>query len=304
MSGGFPGDWVDPFRAWLEKERRGSAYTTRNYLGALQRFAAWRAAQGHPASPEAVTPRELRDYVIEAQRSLARRTLHNHVSGLRAFFRFWVKRGRLARNPGTGLVLPKLPKALPKFLTEAQVALLLEGPRKLGESGAITGFEAVRDRVVLEFLYGGGLRLAELLGLTHGSVDRVRGVVRVLGKGRKERLCPVGPVAMRAYDDLVGALPAAPAATALVVTLEDGTPLRPEAVQRGLKRYLALAGLPRDLTPHKLRHSFATHLLNDGADLRLVQELLGHRSLSTTQIYTHVSAARLQDVYRRAHPRA
>lgn len=304
MNAAFAAEWVEPFARWLEAERRCSPYTLRNYVAAVERFALWREKAGLPAEPGRVTPREVRDYVIEAQRGLARRTLHNHVSGLRAFFRFWVKRGRLARNPCTGLVLPKLAKSLPKFLTEAQAALLLEGPRKLAESGQVTPLQAARDTLVLELLYGGGLRIAELLGLTHERVDTARGVVRVLGKGRRERLCPVGAAAVRAYAAWLAVLPEPPRADAVVLVDDAGAPLRPEPVQRGLKRYLALAGLPLDLTPHKLRHSFATHLLNAGADLRLVQELLGHRSLSTTQIYTHVSATRLRDVYRKAHPRA
>ena len=195
----------------------------------------------------------MRDYVVEAQRRFDRRTLHLHVSGLRSFFRYWVTRKRMLRNPLTGIPLPKLQKRLPKFLTEKQMQALLLGPQRLLDNEALDAFTAWRDRLIMELLYGAGLRVSELCGLTYGAIDLTAGSARITGKGGKERVCPLGEVCMAV-----------------------------------LRRW----------------RENATHLLNAGADLRLVQELLGHANLSTTQVYTHVSVARLKEVHRQAHPRA
>jgi integrase/recombinase XerC len=246
----------------------------------------------------------VRDFVIEAQRRFDRRTLHNHVSGLRAFFKYWFRRQRVARNPFIGIPLPKLEKRLPKFLTEAQMKTLLAGPMRLLENQAIDAFTAWRDRLVMELLYGGGLRVSELVALNYGQIDASTGVARVIGKGRKERLCPLGKVALAVLQKFKTDFAIDTAFDAPVVVSTGRVRMPVRQVQLLLKRYLALADLPHDLTPHKLRHSYATHLLNAGADLRLVQELLGHASLNTTQIYTHVSVARLKEIYEKAHPRA
>jgi len=200
--------------------------------------------------------------------------------------------------------LPRLDKPLPKFLTEKQMTDLLTGPLRLLENQSLDAFTAWRDRLVMELLYGGGLRVSELVGLDYGQIDFENGVARVMGKGRKERLCPLGRVAMAVLvkwrDEF--ARDRTPESPVIVNRRHERLPVR--QVQLLLKRYLALAGLPNDITPHKLRHSYATHLLNAGADLRLVQELLGHVNLATTQIYTHVSVAHLKKIYERAHPRA
>lgn len=300
-------DWWVPFEDFLANERRYSAYTVRNYRQAFEDFYRWLA---DPAENrwsrgfEALTPRDLRDFVIEAQHRFDRRTLHNHVSGLRTFCRFWLRRGRLRRDPFLGVPLPKLEKRLPKFLTEEQMKALLNAPQRLLAEGRLDPHNAWRDRLAMELLYGGGLRVSELVALDYGAVDLQSGVARVLGKGKKERLCPLGKVAIAVLkkfrDEFVR--PASPAIPVLINA--NGRRMSVREVQLMLKRHLAQAGLPLDLTPHKLRHSYATHLLNAGADLRLVQELLGHSQLATTQIYTHVSMARLREIYAKAHPRA
>ena len=298
-------DWWAPFGEHLALERRCSAYTVRNYRQAFEDFYRWLAAAGlWEAGLDALGPRNVRDFVIEAQRRFDRRTLHNHVSGLRTFCKFWRRRGRLRRDPMTGVPLPKLEKRLPKFLTEEQMKLLLTGPDRLRENRAVDALTGARDRLALELLYGGGLRISELVGLNHGAIDRADGVARVRGKGGKERLCPLGKTAMAALAGFraLSRSPTGPDDPVLVGP--GGRRLTTRGVQLMLKRYLALAELPLDFTPHKLRHAYATHLLNAGADLRLVQELLGHAQLATTQIYTHVSVARLKDVYDHAHPRA
>jgi integrase/recombinase XerC len=298
-------EWWEPFGDFLAKERRCSRYTVRNYRQAFEDFYRWLAGAGLWARGlGALGSREMRDFVIEAQRRFDRRTLHNHASGLRTFFKFWMRRGRLRHNPLAGVPLPRLEKRLPKFLTEEQMKLLLTGPQRLTANESLDAPTAWRDRLAMELLYGGGLRVSELVGLTYGAVDLETGVARVLGKGRKERLCPLGRVALAVLVKFRHEFARRTAPTSPVVASPNGRPMTVRAVQLMLKRYLALAGLPLDLTPHKLRHSYATHLLNAGADLRLVQELLGHAQLATTQIYTHVSVARLKEIYAKAHPRA
>ncbi|HVU24719.1 MAG TPA: tyrosine-type recombinase/integrase [Opitutus sp.] len=296
--------WWEPFAAFLARERRYSAYTVRNYRQAFEDFFRWLVAAQIGERPfDELEPREVRDFVIEAQRRFGRRTLHNHVSGLRAFFKFWLQRGRVRRNPFLGVPLPKLEKRLPKFLTEEQMLRLLAGPQRLRDNESIDAFTACRDRLVMELLYGAGLRVSELTGLNYGAVDTAEGVARVTGKGRKERLCPLGRVAtalLAKFRDEF-ARKTGPGAPVIVNARHERMGVR--QVQLLLKRYLALAELPMDLTPHKLRHSYATHLLNAGADLRLVQELLGHAQLATTQVYTHVSVARLKEIHAQAHPR-
>lgn len=298
-------EWWVPFEDFLAKERRYSKYTVRNYRQAFDDFYRWmQSAELWDDGLDAVESRDVRDFVIEAQHRFGRRTLHNHVSGLRAFYVYWLRRERLRRNPFVGVPLPKLEQRLPKFLTEDQMLRLLAGPQRLLENETIDAFTACRDRLVMELLYGAGLRVSELSGLNYGSLDLEGGLARVLGKGRKERLCPLGRVATALVVKFRHefARDTGPEAPVVVTVRQERLPVR--QVQLLLKRYLALAELPLDLTPHKLRHSYATHLLNAGADLRLVQELLGHAQLATTQVYTHVSVARLKEIYAKAHPRA
>lgn len=298
-------EWLDPFLAFLAKERRYSAYTVRNYRQAFEDFYRWAQIGGRwERGLTRLGPRDMRDFVIEAQRRFGRRTLHNHVSGLRAFFRYWQRHGRLAKNPFIGVPLPKLEKALPKFLTESQMTLLLSGPQRLLANQTADAFTAWRDRLALELLYGGGLRVSELVGLNYGAIDFSHGSARVLGKGGKERICPLGAVAMTVLKKFRDDHARATGPTDPVLITPQHRRLSVGAVQLIVKRYLALADLPMDLSPHKLRHSYATHLLNAGADLRAVQELLGHASLATTQIYTHTSVARLKEIHAKAHPRA
>jgi integrase/recombinase XerC len=300
-------EWWTPFEDHLAKERRVSRYTVRNYRQAFEDFYRWLAAPAvglWAGGFDALTTRNVRDFVIEAQRRFDRRTLHNHASGLRTFFKFWLHRGRLRRNPLLNVPLPKLEKRLPKFLTEEQMTLLLAGPQRLLANAAIAPAAAWRDRLAMELLYGGGLRVSELVALNYEAIDFEAGTARVFGKGRKERLCPLGRVAMEVLRKVRDEFAQERAPASPVLAHPDGRRLGVREVQLMLKRYLGLAGLPMDLTPHKLRHSYATHLLNAGADLRLVQELLGHTQLATTQLYTHVSTARLKEIYAKAHPRA
>jgi integrase/recombinase XerC len=301
--------WWEPFAAHLALERRYSAYTVRNYRQAFEDFVEWRRRESGASAftgreLEGLTPRIMRDFVIEAQHRFGRRTLHNHASGLRALFKYWQRQGRVEKNPLVGLALPKLQKRLPQFLTEEQVKRLLDAPLRLIENEDESPFIAWRDRLAMELLYGAGLRVSELTGLNYGAIEADGTVARVLGKGRKERLCPLGKVAAGVLATWRAEFARDTGPDAPVLVDAKHQRMSDRAVQLMLKRHLALAGLPLDLTPHKLRHSYATHLLNAGADLRLVQELLGHASLNTTQIYTHVTVARLREIYNKAHPRA
>jgi integrase/recombinase XerC len=277
----------------------------RNYRQAFDDWYRWLVANGHTAAdPDSLGARDIRGFIIEAQRRFGRRTLHNHVSGLRAFYRYWMRREKFLRNPFDGVTLPKLEKALPKFLTEDQMLRLLAGPEKLRANESISAFAALRDRLVLEILYGGGLRVSEAVALDYGAVDFGSGSARVLGKGKKERICPLGSPAMAVLKKFRDTEAKASGLGDPVLVTEKQRRLTPAFIQQLVKKYLALADLPMDITPHKLRHSYATHLLNAGADLRSVQELLGHASLTTTQIYTHTSVTRLKEIHAKAHPRA
>ncbi len=292
------------FLAWLELERRLSPNTVRNYRQAIEAFHRFLARDGWAGDPDAVEPRTARSFAIESQRSLSRRSLHLRISGLRSFFNYLRKHKIARNNPFTGLSLPKLSKPLPRFLTQEQTSLLMEAPARLtqGDEPA-QRFARTRDRVMLEVLYGGGLRVSELSGMRWRDIDWREGAVRVLGKGRKERICPLGDTAVRALREYREAHARNPGEAGNVLLKDSHAPATPRWVQLRLKSCLAAVGLPMDLTPHKLRHSCATHLLDEGADLRSVQSLLGHSSLSTTQIYTHVSVARLKEVHKQAHPR-
>lgn len=298
------------FCDFLKHERRLSRYTVRNYGGAIRDFSRWaQQANGFNGDFSKISRRDIRDFIIESQnedaagQTLSRRTIHNRISALRTFFRFLRSRKLVAASPMTAIALPKLPKSLPKFLTEAQIDKLLKMPAFALEKQLISDAEYVRDTAIFETLYGGGLRISELCGLTVSRIDFSAGTLRVLGKGNKERIVPVGNTALNALKKQVASI-GNPEAKACVFPAKRGGAITPQTVQLRLKKYLKLAGLPMDITPHKLRHSCATHMLDHEADLRLVQEQLGHVNLSTTQIYTHVTLSRLKKAYKKAHPRA
>ena len=295
---------LDAFCLYLGSQRRLSAYTVRNYRQAVEQLDAWLSANESWARDfDALAPAQVRAFLIESSRSLARRTLHNRVAGLRAFYLYLKRMQLVSSNPLQGIRLPKLDKPLPKFLTESQMLDLLGAPEKLQQAGQVSTFEAIRDRLIMELLYGAGLRVSELCGLNFSAVDWQQGFVRVLGKGSKERICPIGEVALSCLQNFVQQCDRSTAYDQAILVTAQGRRIEPRAVQKLLKKYLLAVGLPVDMTPHKIRHSYATHLLNGGADLRAVQELLGHANLSTTQIYTHVSTTRLKTAHLQAHPR-
>lgn len=296
---------IDQFFEHLNSERHLSKYTCRNYAQAISAFFKWlKESEKWSGELKHITKVHIKGFVIEFQHTHSRRTLHNWCSGLRTFFNYLIKYQCIDHNPWTSIVLPKLDKPLPIFLTEKQIVELLNGPIKLIEEKVIEAFQGWRDRLILELLYGAGIRVSELIGLNYGAIDWTNGVATVMGKGSKERKCPLGSVALECLKKFRDEYACDISREAPIILNNRKGRLSVRQVQLILKKYLALAELPSDITPHKIRHSYATHLLNHGANLRIVKELLGHESLSTTQMYTHLDFQRLKDVHKYAHPRS
>jgi len=306
-------DGLQRFAAHLETERRASPHTVKAYLADLARYAEFLAASGQPLVPS--SPALVRAWLARASAGAGAVSLGRKLSAVRSLYRFLVREGLAESNPARAVAGPKCPKRLPDVLPEEEVAALVEAPAALDEEGApgdpvTRRLLALRDAALLELLYGGGLRVAELTGLDVDEVDLAERLVRVLGKRRKERIVPFGrkaAAALRTY--LERSRPALAAGAgggargALFLNVRGGR-LSARSVARRLDRWVKAIGLQRHVHPHVLRHCFATHLLGNGADLRGIQELLGHASLSTTQRYTHVDWKRLAAVYDAAHPRA
>jgi integrase/recombinase XerC len=301
---------IDEFVGHLRDERRFSSRTVTAYRTDLHRFTAfWERDFANAAA--ARTPLSkldtlaVRSYVASLHRGrLANRSIARHLSALRSFFRWACREGHLETNPARGVPSPRVPKTLPRALTLTDTEGLLDADAE--------GSFPERNRALFELLYATGLRVSEAAGLDLEDVDFSARLARVTGKGGKERIVPFGEAAAGALEDY---LPARAARRGEARFAEDGSGeplfvnarggrLTTRSMARLLKSRLAAAGLPSEISPHALRHSFATHLLEAGADLRAIQELLGHASLSTTQKYTHLDAARLAEVYRRAHPKA
>jgi len=295
---------IDKFIRFLSGEKRYSDYTLRNYLHAIRSFITWLDGPQKKVQISEVNQSLARDYIIESQQIRSKRTVRNHISAMRSFYQFCQSRNYLNNNPFRNLTLPKLEKKLPVFLSQDELIQLLEAPLKLEISSPHAEMIRVRDRIIMELLYGGGLRVSEVVGLNHGDLDLPKSLVRILGKGRKERVVPVPERTSSLLISFRENFCLDASSSSPLFTSSKSQRLTSRNVQLRLKKYLAFCQLPQDVTPHKLRHSFATHLLDNGADLRSVQELLGHSSLSTTQVYTHVSVGRLKKAHKMAHPRA
>ncbi|MEO1994721.1 MAG: tyrosine recombinase XerC [Planctomycetaceae bacterium] len=287
------------FLDYLRFERNVSQLTLKSYgedLGSWLEFLE-QDGTGIP-SPEQITVEGLRRYMSYLHAcEYARSTIARRLACLRSFFRYCCREQIVGSNPATALRTPRIGRKLPHFLSTQQVARLLETPAKNTPLG-------LRDSAILETTYSAGLRVSEIVALRVSDWDRDAGILRVLGKGRKERVAPVGSYATRALTewDAVREPADEPDAHDALFLNRFGRRLTTRSIGRMLEKYLKLAGLERLTTPHTLRHSFATHLLDGGADLRCVQELLGHKSLTTTQIYTHISTRHLQETYEMAHP--
>lgn len=302
------------FLQHLSSAKGASEYTIRNYNQALREFHQWHLEdRNRPPEWTALGRDDFRAYLRRlGRRNLGRAAVHLRFSALRSFYKHLVRHGEIEASPIKSISLPKQPRRLPQFLSKQQIVDLLGAPRKLlpgadapEDQRRLATLRCLRDEAVFETFYSCGLRVSEICALRAEDLDARDGLVRVRGKGRKERLVPIGLTALeaiRAYRALVAE--GGRGDLLFLSTRPGGAPLSPRDVQRRLKKYLAIAGLDPKLTPHKLRHSYATHMLDAGADLRSVQELLGHARLVTTQVYTHVTTERLKKAYDKAHPRA
>jgi integrase/recombinase XerC len=304
------------FLQYLAVERNASDLTIKSYredLGHLVEYFS--ESHGATPKPSTITTADLRGYVSGMHEAgYAKTTVSRRLASLRSFFRFGQREGWADSNPAKPLRNPRKPRSLPHFLSTDELGRLLEAPPSGDRQG-------VRDRAILETLYSAGLRVSELVALNDDDVDHAACVLHVRGKGKRERLAPIGSFAMKALKRYLAVRESAKQPVGvpssggrrLKAELQPPQPLfvnrfgrrlTTRSVGRMLEKYLRATGLDRRTTPHTLRHSFATHLLDRGADIRSVQELLGHKSLVTTQIYTHVSTAGLRAAYERAHPRA
>jgi integrase/recombinase XerC len=308
------------FLQYLAVERNASPYTVKSYREDLTALAEYLAEScgGNPPKPGDITVLDLRGYVAALSESgYAKTSIARHLASLRSFFRFGQREGWTETNAAKPLRNPRKGRSLPHFLSAEELGRLFDAPPPDEPMG-------LRDRAILETMYSAGLRVSEVVGLDDADLDFQAAILRVRGKGRRERLAPVGSYATRALQRwLVVRKVAQEKGSGVfcqngpedashkrlptpfpVFVNKFGRRLTTRSVARMLEKYLALTGLDSRTTPHSLRHSFATHLLDRGADIRSVQELLGHKSLVTTQIYTHVSTSALREVYERAHPRA
>ena len=288
-----------------------SAHTRSGYLGDLQQLVSskWGVKLAPPYDWRAFGDEDARRFTAAFSRSGASAaTVRRKLASARSFFQYLQHAGLVDGNPFAMLKGPRKAKVLPKTLSANEIKKFLAAPRKLLEKCEGDRYPALRDIAVFEFLYSTGCRLSELVSVKWGDVDFGRGCLIVTGKGSKDRLVILGKPALAAMRELHDFIEAENVllghASAAAFLTDQRLGISSRFVERRMKRYLAMAGLPGDLSPHKLRHSFATHLLDAGADLRSVQEMLGHSSLSTTQIYTHVSVERLKDTYFSSHPRA
>jgi integrase/recombinase XerC len=313
--------WVMRFVEYLEAEKDASTHTIENYLRDIAQYCnvIWGDNAQAPFAWAEADRFSARKYLVHFQKlEMTPTTIRRKLSALRSFYRYLMREEVIELNPFSGLHLPKKGTYLPQVLSIREVDELLDAPARYAEQNRPDNMEqriwreymVARDAAILELLYSTGMRINELVTLPEEGIDFFGGVVRVRGKGKKERLCPLGQPAIRALQtnlalrDNVWMLEARRNARPPVFLNKNGGRLTARSIERMMKKYVLFCGLNAELTPHSLRHSFATHLLDAGADLRSVQELLGHASLSTTQIYTHVSIERLKEAYQRAHPKA
>ncbi len=294
---------IGQFLQYLSVERGASPHTLKGYREDLHALAEYLSDEGGQSPPPgSVTTNELRGFLSAlTEAGYAKSSISRRMASVRSFLRFGQREGWAKANPAKAIRNPRKSRKLPHFLTNEEVGKLLEAPK--GNAAP-----ALRDRAILETAYSAGLRVSELVGLNEGDLDFAAGILRIRGKGKKERLAPIGSYAACALKSWLQKRELSPrekqGREAPVFTNKFGTRLTTRSVARMLEKYIKETGLDTRTSPHTLRHSFATHLLDRGADIRSVQELLGHKSLVTTQIYTHVSTANLRAAYEKAHPRA
>jgi len=285
--------YIDKFLNYLKVEKNSSVHTLINYSVDLKELSSFTGS----IELKDIDVLEIRKFLVSLrQKGFKKVTIARKMACLRSFFKFLCREGHLKLNPMVGLVGPKLDKKLPIFLSEDDVSKLLDTPD-------IKDIFGLRDKAILETLYSTGVRVSELVGLNVEHIDFISGVIRVYGKGKKERLAPIGDRALRIIKSYLQKRGKDVSARILFLN-KDGWRLTDRSIRNIVDKYIKVACVRSDISPHSLRHSFATHLLNRGADLRSVQELLGHANLSTTTIYTHLSTEKLKSVYDQTHPRA
>lgn len=286
--------YIDKFLNYIAVEKNYSPYTVTSYRVDLREFDEFLNSCGG-RDIKNIDYFLLRKFLSSlSEKKFDKRTLSRKISTLKSFFKFIRREGIIKNNPAVSLTYPRLDKQLPKFLTENEVKDIL----KLPDTSNILG---LRDKAILEFLYSTGARVSEMVSLKRDDLDLISGIAKVKGKGRKERLLPLGEPAVISIKNYLDERK--DQISALFLN-KKGTPLTDRGVRDIIYRYIKKAALSLKISPHTFRHSFATHLLNRGADLRSVQELLGHLSISTTQVYTHLTIESLKEVYQKAHPRA
>lgn len=297
---------IEQFTHYLRAERRASHHTLKNYLGDLRQFSDFvelrspDLIRGGMDGLKKMDMNLIRAFLGELFKSHGPTSVARKLSTLRSFFEFGLRQKWIDLNPAREIKSPKIPKKVPKFLTVDEVFSLLAAPK-----GA--SVLDLRDKAILELFYASGIRLSELVGLNVENLDMEQGLVRVLGKGNKERVVPMGKKAVEAlkvYQEKRKVLLDGNLEEKGLFLNKSGGRLSARAVERMIDKYLKVSGLQKKVTPHILRHTFATHLLNNGADMRGIQELLGHASLSTTQRYTHVELDKLMEIYDKTHPKA
>jgi tyrosine recombinase XerC len=287
--------YVEKFVNYLKVEKNASEHTITNYSTDLRAFNLFLGDKDISSVDHLALRRFLADM---RARNFSKRTIARHLASLRTFFKFLFREGLIKTNPATAVITPKLDKPLPNILDVDKVVKLIQSPDESDLSG-------LRDRAIFETLYSTGARVSELVGLDGDDIDFISGVVKLFGKGRKERIVPIGEPALAALKKYMDNTATKKIKDRNAIFLNKrGGRLTDRSVRRILDKHIHAASIELKVSPHTLRHSFATHLLDRGADLRSVQELLGHMNLSTTQIYTHVSTERLKAVYDKAHPRA
>lgn len=313
---------IDPnlasFISFLKNERQSSSHTVNSYCLDIKQFIRLHfkknSAQYDWAS---INVYDVRNYIVECQTTeCSKRSINRKLSSMRSFYKFLMRENIIVQNPFASVDSPKMSKALPKYLSVSEVGRFFDAVQSYwkdakakeivkSEAGAV--FSEKRDSAIVELIYSCGARINEALGLNLQDVDTLSSFAKLRGKGKKERLCPLGTPAVKAIREYLAIRKSWTSDARNIAPLfinQNGGRLSARSFQRFFKNYLMVGGFDPSLTPHKLRHSFATHLLDAGADLRSVQELLGHANLSTTQIYTHISSEHMKSVYRKAHPRA
>ena len=308
-----PADWPGQFFRFLSNEKDASVYTQRNYRQALDEFEQWyRDTNESPVRWSELERNDFRLFLRQLGRwELSQAAIRLRFSALNSFYKFLMRRGLVESSPVKDVTLPKPAKRLPQFLTIDQMNALLDAPMrelsvKDGTKRKVSQVPSLRDRAILETIYSCGLRIGEICRMLAGEIEPDDLVVNVHGKGKKERQVPIGRAAVEAIRLYWERLAKPPALDEPVFFASEKkrSAIYPRLVQLRLKKYLTICGLDPTLTPHKLRHSYATHMLDAGADLRSVQEMLGHANLTTTQVYTHVTTERIKRAYDEAHPRA